>query len=62
MSEKKPKKSKSKKCKLKCCTCEFYDTPLDYCSERDIENCSKQMHTDFSTCEDYLIKESLVMF
>lgn len=57
MSEKKPKK-----CKLKCITCEFYDAPLDYCSEKDIENCSKQIHTDFSTCEDYLIREELVMF
>lgn len=57
MSEKKPKN-----CKLKCITCEFYDVPLDYCNEKDIENCSKQIHTDFSTCEDYLIKENLVMF
>lgn len=60
MSEKKAKKHK--KCKLKCNTCEFYDVPLDYCSQKEIEDCSKQVHTDFSQCTDYLIREDLVMF
>lgn len=54
--------NKPKKCKIKCRTCEFYDTPLDYCSQREIEECSKQVHTDFSTCEDYLIREDLIMY
>lgn len=63
MSENKSKKTKrAKKCKVKCATCEFYDTPLDYCSQKGIEECSKQAHTDFSACEDYLIRENLVMF
>lgn len=62
MGEKKSKKTKAKKCKIKCCTCEFYDPAEDYCSEKDIKQCSKQMYTDFSTCENYLVKESLVMF
>lgn len=60
MGDKKSKKSK--KCKIKCRTCEFYDAPLDYCSQREIEECSKQTHTNFSSCEDYLVREDLVMF
>lgn len=56
------KKKKSKKCKIKCLTCEYYDAPFDYCSEKDIENCSEQSRSNFSSCEDYLVKESLVMF
>lgn len=63
MSESKPKKpKKSKKNKIKCKTCEFYDAPLDYCSQKDIEECSKQVNTDFSTCRDYLVRENLIMF
>lgn len=58
----KKKSKKAKKCKIKCATCEFYDTPLDYCSQREIENCTMQAHTNFSSCEDYLIREDLVMF
>lgn len=63
MSENKEKK-KSKKAKkhIKCMRCEFYDAPIDYCSEKDIEDCSKQSHINFSSCEEFLIREDLVMF
>lgn len=61
-NKEKRKSKKTKKCKLKCNTCEFYDAYIDYCSQREIEDCSKQVHTNFSSCEDYLIREDLVMF
>ena len=53
---------KNKKCKIKCGQCEFYDVLIDYCSEKDIENCSKQSHINFSQCDSFLIREDLVMF
>ena len=56
------KKSKNKRKKLKCNTCEFYDAPFDYCTQKEIEECSKQSNINFSTCEDFLIREDLVMF
>lgn len=63
MSENKPKKSKkNKKSNIKCRTCEFYDAPLDYCSQKGIEECSKQAHADFSSCRDYLVREDLIMY
>ena len=62
MSEKEKKSKKNKKHKIKCSTCEFYDAPIDYCSQREIEECSKQAHTNFSSCDDYLVKESLIMY
>lgn len=55
-------KCKNKKYNLKCCTCEHYDKKADFCTEKEIENCSKQVNTDFSRCEDYLISEKLVMY
>ena len=55
-------KCKEKKCSLKCCTCEHYDKNADFCKEKEIENCSKQVNTDFSVCNDYLVRENLVMF
>lgn len=55
-------KCKNKKCNLKCRTCEHYDKKADFCKEKEIENCSKQVNTDFSQCSDFLVKESLVMF
>ena len=58
----KKKSKKNKKCKIKCNTCEFYDALIDYCSQREIEDCSKQERSNFSKCEDYLIREDLVMF
>lgn len=64
MSENKEKKKfkKNKKCKIKCATCEFYDAPIDYCSQKEIENCTMQANTNFSSCKDYLVRENLVMF
>ena len=58
MSDKKHKKAK----KIKCSKCEFYDVPLDYCSEKDIEECTKQTSINFSQCDSFLIREDLVMF
>lgn len=66
MSDKKSTQKKSNKknnkCKIKCRTCQFYDYEEDYCMERDIENCTRQTNVNFSKCDDYLVKESLVMF
>lgn len=56
------KAKKSKKCNIKCNKCEFYDAPIDYCSEKGIEECSKQTEINFSKCESFLIREDLVMF
>ena len=54
--------NKEKKCNLKCKTCEHYNSIADYCREKEIKHCSKQVQTDFSTCDSFLIKENLVMF
>lgn len=54
--------NKKKKCSLKCKTCEHYNIISDYCKEKEIKHCSKQVHTDFSTCDSYLIREKLIMF
>lgn len=62
MSEKKTQKKKSNKCKIQCCTCQFYIPEDDYCTEKDIEYCTKQTNVDFSKCDNYLIKESLIMY
>lgn len=64
MSENKSNKHKGKvkKCKIKCRTCEFYDAPFDYCTKKEIEDCSSQTNINFSSCEEYLVKEELVMF
>jgi hypothetical protein len=58
----KKKSKKNKKCKIKCATCEFYDAPLDYCSQKEIEKCTMQAHINFSSCDEFLIREDLVMF
>ena len=55
-------KNKENKCSLKCNTCEHYSKKTDFCKEKGIENCSKQVNTDFSQCETYLVRENLVMF
>ncbi len=55
------KTKKKRKCSLKCNTCEHYDKQTDFCTEKEIENCSK-VNTDFSQCDSFLIHESLVMF
>ena len=66
MSDKKSSQKKSnkknEKRKIKCKTCQFYDYEGDYCTERDIESCTRQTNVNFSKCDDYLVKESLVMF
>ena len=54
-------KKKSKKRNIKCIKCNFYDKEYDYCEKKDIENCSQE-HTDFSKCDEYLVREDLVMF
>ena len=61
MEDKKTSKKKSK-CGSKCKTCEFYDKPTDFCEARMIKNCSKQKNANFSNCEDYLTKKSLIMY
>ena len=53
---------KNNNCNFKCATCEHYDKPTDFCKEKELEQCSKQVHTDFSQCDSYLISEKLVMF
>jgi hypothetical protein len=53
---------KDKKCNFKCSLCNNYDKARDYCLEKDIEYCSKQVHTDFSQCDSYLVRENLIMF
>lgn len=55
-------KINDKKCNLKCRKCEHYNRVSDFCREKDIKHCSKQVHTDFSTCESFLIRENLIMF
>lgn len=55
-------KSKEKKCNLKCNTCEYYNPKKDFCKEKEIKNCSKNVHIDFSQCDSYLVRENLIMF
>lgn len=65
MSEKKTQKkpnNKKNKCKIKCRTCQFYIAEDDYCMERDIDSCTKQTNVNFSKCENFLVRENLVMF
>ena len=53
---------KEKKCSFKCCTCEYYNSKNDFCKEKEIENVTKQPHTDFSVCDKFLVREDLIMF
>lgn len=62
MSEMKENENKKMKCNFKCRTCENYIVETDYCKEKEIEDCSRHVNTDFSVCEDYLIRENLIMF
>ena len=63
MSEKEKKSNKkNNKRKMKCTTCEFYSYDDDYCTERDIENCSRETNVNFSKCDSYLIRKNLIMF
>jgi hypothetical protein len=56
------KQKKVKKSKIKCNTCEFYDSLMDYCSQKEIEQCTMQAHINFSSCDDFLIREDLTFF
>jgi hypothetical protein len=58
----KKKTKKPNKCAVKCVTCQFYDKDSDFCTEKGIEDCTKQISTDFAQCGDFLVKESLIMF
>lgn len=62
MSDNKNRSKKSKKNKIRCAQCQFYDKQFDYCNEKDIEDCTKQTHINFSSCKDFLIKEDLMFF
>lgn len=65
MSEKRTQRKSNKKNnnrKIKCSTCQYYDSEYDYCTERDIDNCTRQTNVNFSKCNDFLIRENLVMF
>ena len=55
-------KDKTNKCSLKCVTCEHYNKKNDFCKEKCIENCTKQVNTDFSKCDSYLVNEKFIMF
>lgn len=59
--QKKSNKKNDKK-KIKCRQCQFYDYEMDYCTERDIENCTRQSNVNFSKCDDFLIQDRLIMF
>lgn len=54
--------NKEKKCTLKCKTCVHYNRVSDYCREKDIRHCSKEVNTNFSQCESYLVRENLIWF
>ena len=54
--------NKESKCSIKCSICEHYDKNADFCKEKEIKNCSKQVHTDFAQCESYIVSHKLVMF
>ena len=64
MSEKNHKKNNkiNDKRKIKCKTCQFYDFEEDYCTAREIENCTRQTNVNFSKCEDFLVKDKLIYF
>ena len=55
-------KCKEKKFNIKCNTCEYYEKETDFCKEKEIENVGKQVNTDFSKCDSFLVRENLVMF
>lgn len=65
MSDKKTtekKSNKNNKNQINCKNCQFYDRENDYCTEKDIKNCTKQTNINFSKCDNYLIRDNLVMF
>ena len=56
------KSNKNNKCRIKCKNCQFYDRENNYCTEKNIKNCTKQFNADFSQCDSYLIRDNLVMY
>lgn len=62
MSDKKRSNKKNDKRKIKCRQCQFYDYEMDYCTEKDIENCSRQTNVNFTKCDSFLIKDKLLYF
>ena len=56
MSEK-TKKSKDSKYPQKCHQCQFFDTQKDNCTKG-----KDKCNTDFSKCDTFLVRESLVMY
>lgn len=55
-------KNQEKQCNLKCDLCNFYSRKQDFCEAKNLENCSKTMKTEFAQCDDFLVREDLVMF
>ena len=47
----------NKKCK--CFQCEYYNKKKDSCEVNETTKCSKK---NISKCDDFLVKENLVMF
>lgn len=58
----KKKAKKPTECTVKCVKCQFYDKHKDFCTEKEIEDCSKQISTDFAQCSEFLVSDRLVMF
>ena len=58
----KDNKTEKNKCDYKCSMCQHYAKEYDFCKEKNIEECSKKAPTEFTTCNDYLIRDDLIMF
>lgn len=50
------------KCTYNCIMCQNREKETDFCKIKGIEKCSKKAPTEFSTCNDYLVDASLIMF
>lgn len=59
---KKKREYQEKQCNLKCDICEHYQRKRDFCTAKELENCSKTMKTEFAKCDDFLVNSKLVMF
>lgn len=55
-------KTEKNKCDYKCSMCKNYMKEHDFCTVKEIENCSKVAPTEFTICCDYLIRDDLIMF
>ena len=49
------------KCNYNCVTCQHRNKE-DFCTIKQIENCSKAAPTEFSTCNEYIVSDKLIMF